>query len=233
MDQARQMDRMYRFQRHWYDFSREYYLLGRDRMIRQIEIHEGSCVLEMACGTARNLLALSSMHPSARLYGMDASDQMLKTAREKVLAAGKASQIQLAQGLAENIDYRDFNLQAPFDAILFSYGLSMIPSWNQAVHAALNNLKSGGRLYIVDFWDQHGLPSVFRGALKSWLALFGVFHRRELLEHLRALASEGRGELSIEPVFRGYAYIATFTKGIASTGLPPLEVNSKNVEGAG
>ena len=31
-DQAEQMDRMYRYQRHIYDLTRKYYLLGRDRI---------------------------------------------------------------------------------------------------------------------------------------------------------------------------------------------------------
>ncbi|MEI7861219.1 MAG: hypothetical protein WCJ21_01255, partial [Planctomycetota bacterium] len=36
-DQAVAMDRMYRMTRHIYDITRRYYLLGRDRMLEEVE----------------------------------------------------------------------------------------------------------------------------------------------------------------------------------------------------
>ncbi|MHC2296968.1 ubiquinone/menaquinone biosynthesis C-methylase UbiE [Rhizobium mongolense] len=50
---ANLMDGMYRYQRHIYDLTRKYYLLGRDRTIRNLDIAEGGTLLEVGCGTGR------------------------------------------------------------------------------------------------------------------------------------------------------------------------------------
>ena len=55
-DAAALMDRMYRRQRHIYDLSRKFYLLGRDEAIARLRPAPGDKVLEIGCGTGRNLV---------------------------------------------------------------------------------------------------------------------------------------------------------------------------------
>lgn len=62
---AQHMDRMYRRQRHIYDASRKFYLLGRDNLIRETQPPQGGSILEIGCGTARNLIRAASVYPSA------------------------------------------------------------------------------------------------------------------------------------------------------------------------
>ncbi len=207
------MDRMYRLTRHVYDLSRKYYLLGRDSLLRRMEVKAGDRVLEIGCGTARNLIKLARLHPDAQLFGLDASRQMLETAQDKVDGAGLAGQITLRPELAENLSHeKTFGLAQPFDAIFFSYSLSMIPTWPQALEAALENIPPGHCLYIVDFWDQSDLPGWFARLLQAWLRLFHVYHRPELLAYLRQWDKESKGTLTLESVARRYAYIAQFRK---------------------
>ena len=90
---AEAMDRMYRVTRHVYDATRKYYLLGRDRLIRQIDLPGSGRILEMGCGTGRNLIAAAEACPNAEIYGIDISEEMLKTARAQIAAAGLSDRI--------------------------------------------------------------------------------------------------------------------------------------------
>src|ERR1700721_4701598 len=77
---TRRMNRMYRRQRHIYDGTRRYYLLGRDRLIATLNPAAGATVLEIGCGTGRNLVLAAGLHPEARFFGIDVSPEMLTTA---------------------------------------------------------------------------------------------------------------------------------------------------------
>ena len=63
-------------------------------------------------------------------------------------------------------------------------------------------------MWVVDFWDQGGLPNWFAGVLQRWLSVFHVRHRPELLGYFRELERRGLVTLSIEPLYRRYAYLA-------------------------
>jgi S-adenosylmethionine-diacylgycerolhomoserine-N-methlytransferase len=213
MATTEEMDRMYRWTRYVYDLSRKYYLLGRDRLLREMVLQPGDNVVEIGCGTARNLIRLARQRPEIRCYGLDVSTEMLATAEARVQARRLGGRIVLRHGYAEQLDHAaTFGLEEPFDAAFFSYSLSMIPPWPQAIEAALRNIRRGGVLYVVDFWDQGGWPGIFRIALKRWLNLFHVNYRPELLENLQQLDHEGVGTLKLASVAGRYAYLATFRK---------------------
>ncbi len=216
-DQAVAMDRMYRFTRHIYDVTRAYYLLGRDRLLEKVHTSPGSATLEVGCGTARNLVRLARRPEPGELFGLDASHEMLETAAVSIARSGAdrggSRPIVLRQGLAEQLDARRmFGRDAPFDTIYFSYCLSMVPTWPGAIEAALANLKPGGEMLIVDFWDQKDLPPWFAAGLKRWLAMFHVHYRPEVHEALTELGGSGRADVTFESVANRYAYIATVRK---------------------
>lgn len=213
MSHEQLMDRVYRRQRHFYDATRWLFLPGRDRLLDALEIRLGERVLEVGCGTARNLIVLARRYPSARFYGLDASGEMLKTAAAKVADAGLSEQITLCRCLAEELDHKvHFNLDKSFDAAFFSYSLTMMPSCVDALEAALRCLKPGGRLCIVDFWDLGGWPRPLRWMLKKWLALFHVRHRPEIIQYLDSLARRDGGEFSLQFLVRRYAFITALRK---------------------
>ena len=216
-DQAAAMDRMYRLTRHVYDLTRAYYLLGRDRMLAQVVTGPATATLEVGCGTARNLIKLARRPTPGLLCGIDASAEMLETAARSIARAGVPAAgcepIRLRQGLAEQLDPAVmFGRTAAFDTVFFSYCLSMIPTWPGALEAALAAVKPGGRLLIVDFWDQQDLPALFAAGLKRWLAMFHVHYRPEVHAALAELGRSGRADVVFESVARRYAYIATVTK---------------------
>ncbi len=209
-DPVQKMNRMYRWTRHVYDATRRYYLLGRDRMLDTIADRPAGAVLEVGCGTARNLRVLAEKAPQHRLYGIDASLAMLATARDKLEKTGHDEKIGLAQGLAQELDPEDrLGVEGPFDVIFFSYVLSMIPSWPSALNAAFSHLAPDGRLYVLDFWDQANLPPPAGRMLRSWLRLFDVVPRSDLLRTLQRLDQHGRLSCSIAPIAHRYAFLAT------------------------
>ena len=206
------MDKMYRHQRYFYDFTRKYYLLGRDKMIEKLNVKDGENVLEIGCGTARNLMILAHKFPNANCYGLDASAAMLETARNNV-DAKKIKNITLKNALADDFNFqKTFNLTEPFDTIYFSYSITMIPTWQQALANSLENLKSGRKLYIVDFYDQRDLSVPFRRILQSWLKIFHVIYPKDLTPHLKELEKRGLGKLSVSSIYKSYAFIAEFSK---------------------
>ena len=207
------MDRIYRNQRHVYDLTRRYFLLGRETLIKRMEIEEGDRVLEIGCGTARNLIHLARRVSSIELFGIDASGEMLKSARRNIVRAGMQQRIRLECCLAEGFSpLTAFRSTEPFDAVFFSYSLSMIPNWRPALDRGLLHLKTGRSLWVVDFWDQRGLPGWFANGLKQWLNLFHVHPRLEVLEYFRELEMLGHISLFIEPLYRRYAYLVRLTK---------------------
>lgn len=207
------LDRIYRYQRYIYDASRKYYLLGRDRLLQELRPEPGAAVLEVGCGTARNLIKLARQQPSLQLYGLDASTQMLQTADLKLQQWGLQSRVVLRHAYAERFTAQaTFGRDQPFDAIFFSYALSMIPPWQAAMENALANLKPGGWIYIVDFSDQRGLPRSFKWVLERWLALFHVRHDPALLAYLQQLGPEQVQRVQITPLYRHYAFLAAVQK---------------------
>ncbi len=206
------MDRMYRLQRYFYDFTRKYYLLGRDQLLRDMNVLPGETVLEVGCGTGRNLIILAKRHPDARFFGLDASAAMLEAAEWKI-DGKRIENITLKTALADDFYYRDtFDLSDRLDKIFFSYSISMIPPWRESIDNALNNLKPGGELFIVDFFDQKDLPRTFRLMLQNWLKAFHVQFWNDLLPYLNTLETKGLVRLQVTPLFRRYSFIAKLQK---------------------
>lgn len=199
-DQAALMDDTYRRQRHIYDATRKFFLLGRDRMIDGLNPPAGARVLEIACGTGRNLALIGMLYPETRRFGLDISAEMLRSARrtlgdDAVLAEADACSFDAGRLLGEPV----------FERIALSYSLSMIPDWPAALREARAHLAPGGSLHIVDFGMQDGLPGWFRRSLHGWLGRFHVAPRPDLPAVAEALAAETGATLSRQSLYRGYA----------------------------
>jgi S-adenosylmethionine-diacylgycerolhomoserine-N-methlytransferase len=202
------MDRVYRHQRHIYDATRKYFLLGRDHLIARLDPPAGGHVLELGCGTGRNLIAAARRYPQACFYGVDISSEMLVTARRNVAAAGLHDRIVLGQGDATRLDpAAAFGLQR-FERVFFSYSLSMIPPWRQALAHGAALVAPGGRLSLVDFGQQDDLPPWFRVALFGWLQRFHVHPPADLADAVAKIGMDLGAPFSFVDLYRGYACYA-------------------------
>lgn len=198
---AEAMDGMYRYQRYIYDATRRYFLFGRDEMLARLKPPRGGTVLEIGCGTGRNLVHACRKYPEARFYGVDVSREMLISAEVAVGRLGVQNRVQLAHADATRLSLRDTFSINNVDRIFLSYVLSMIPDWPQVIDRALAALAPHGQLHIVDFGAMQSMPAPARLALQAWLAHFGVDPRvclrtvgeRAAARHLRQLTHyEGR-----------------------------------------
>ena len=199
------MDRIYRHQRHIYDATRKFYLLGRDHLIEVLDPPSGGTVLEVGCGTGRNIIHAARRYPQATFHGLDISAEMLATAAGNLEKAGLSRRVRLARDDAAAFDPQELFGRAMFDRVFFSYSLSMIPEWRLALARVAGCLAPGGRLLVVDFGQQEGLPSMFREGLHAWLRRFHVKPRSDLGDVLALIAAERRRQLQFVPMYGGYA----------------------------
>ncbi|BAT59755.1 demethylrebeccamycin-D-glucose O-methyltransferase [Variibacter gotjawalensis] len=197
------MDRMYAGQRHIYDLTRKFYLLGRDRLIDRLAPPHDGHVIEIGCGTGRNLIRAARQHPQAHFVGLDVSTEMLRSAQKAITRAGVGSRVRVA--------YADATMLNPtrqhqtFDRAFLSYSLSMIPEWRRVLEATASLLGPHGELHVVDFGDQRDLPAWSKPALRGWLKLFDVTPRDDLGAEMELLAFRFRGTAQVEAIYGGYA----------------------------
>jgi len=208
---TQRMNRMYRWQRFIYDATRRYYLLGRDQLIDGIKPTSGATVLEIGCGTGRNLVHAARQYPGAIFYGIDVSTEMLTTAISTIERRSMHGSVRVAHGDATAFDPAALFGIVAFDHVMISYSLSMIPDWHAVLDNAVSRLKPGGQLHIVDFGNQERLPAFARKILLSWLTLFDVTPRRDMQDVLVTLAADRGADLAFERPFRGYAQSAVMT----------------------
>jgi S-adenosylmethionine-diacylgycerolhomoserine-N-methlytransferase len=205
---AELMDGVYRWQRHIYDLTRKYYLLGRDRLISGLDVPAGGTVLELGCGTGRNIVLAARRYPDARFFGLDISAEMLETANAAMAREGLSGRAMLACGDATDFDAKALFSVENFDRIFVSYSLSMIPGWEKAVSAALAALSPGGSLHVVDFGQQEALPRWCRTLLRGWLRKFHVEPREALRDVLESESERIGASLRFRTLYRGYTWLA-------------------------
>ena len=201
-DHEDRMDRMYRYQRYVYDATRKYYLFGRDTMIGGLGVQPGQSVLEVGCGTGRNMVLIGRRYPRARLDGFDISREMLATAERNLARLPDPAPV-LRQVDAGDFSAGTFGIPG-FDHIVISYALSMIPSWQAAIACSLDALAVGGQ--------QERLPRLAGTMLKGWLQRFHVTPRAELFRQLEEACAARGMRMSTRRLGGGYAWLATCQK---------------------
>jgi S-adenosylmethionine-diacylgycerolhomoserine-N-methlytransferase len=206
------MDRVYRHQRHFYDATRKYYLLGRDPMIAGLNPPGKGSILEIGCGTGRNLVLAGEAYPKTSLYGIDISNEMLATATKKIAAAGLDERARLAYADAADFDPEALFGRREFDRIFISYAVSMIPQWQEVIREAVSHLTPGGALHIVDFGDLKDLPEFARTALYKWLEWYHVTPRNNLFDVADMIAAQTGCTSEARRLYRGFAWISVIRR---------------------
>jgi len=138
----------YRWHARIYDLTRWTFLFARREIIRQAacRMTRPARILEIGCGTGRNLVELAERFPAASVTGLDLSKDMLDRARAKVERFG--SRVVLL--------HRPYDAPVAeggkFDLIVLSYALSMInPGYDEVLRTCKSDLSATGVIAVVDF----------------------------------------------------------------------------------
>ena len=168
------LQQYYRVHAKMYDLTRWTFLFGRNKILTEVRnIRTPARILEIGCGTGKNLMQMARLFPHAELTGIDLADAMLAVSRKKF--AGMPQRVTL---ISKPYD-QPLAPDNPFDLILCSYSLSMMnPGWEHVIDCAARDLAPGGLMAAVDFYD-----SPFR-AYKQWMALNHVRLDAHLLPKL-------------------------------------------------
>lgn len=163
----------------WYDLlSGEWpvYGIGRRAGIELLDPRPGEHVLDVGCGTGLNFALLqAAVGPAGRITGVDASADMLARASARIQRHGWRN-VRLVHADAGIAPGSGGWADPPVDAVLFTYALSVIPGWRQALETAAGCARPGARLVVVDLAlpDSHaGLAGPAAAALARLACLAG------------------------------------------------------------
>ena len=143
------VEQYYRLHSKIYDATRWSFLFGRSSLVAELaEIAPSpSRILEIGCGTGKNIAARSRRFPEAGITGVDLSEAMLALAKKKCRSA--PGRIAL-----EHRAYDGPVHPGRFDLVVCAYSLSMFnPGWQTAIACAFEDLAAGGVMAVVDFHD--------------------------------------------------------------------------------
>ncbi len=137
----------------WYRFAAPLIALPpgmRRKAVNRLGVSGGDTVLEVGCGTGRNLpLLIGAVGAEGQVFGIDASRGMLAEARRLVVRRDWQN-VSLLHADAAEVD-----LDCRVDAVLFSLSYSVLPDRQRVLSRAWELLRPGGRLLVMDA----GLPA--------------------------------------------------------------------------
>jgi demethylmenaquinone methyltransferase / 2-methoxy-6-polyprenyl-1,4-benzoquinol methylase len=145
-------------------------------LVSSVDARPTDTVLDVATGTAAVAIELVR-RTGCRVVGLDQSPEMLAAGRERVSGAGLDGRIELREGTAEALPFRD----ASFDALTFTYLLRYVDDPAATLHELARVVRRGGTIAALEF----GVPP-----RQPWRALWELYVRVGLPLAGRALSPD-------------------------------------------
>lgn len=177
----------------------------RPRAVKRLNLKPGDRVLEVGCGTGRNLPYLArAVGPDGRVYGIDISEGMLAKAGE---ACDKNGWKNVTLIRSDAVEYE---LPELVDGAIFSLSYCTMRHRKQALRHAWAQLKSGGRLVMLDAKALSGWLGRVLYPLASWTLKLTVLGSPDIdeLKDLETLT----GQVEVEKLQFGTYFIARVIK---------------------
>lgn len=153
-DHASRMESFYGGQAEAYDDFRKRLLKGRQELISELIVPRKDAVwVDIGGGTGSNLEFCSDQIGDLKqVFVVDLSPSLLE------VAAKRFSDRNWTNVEAVEADATVFRPADGADIVTFSYSLTMIPDWFAAIENALEMLKPGGAIGVVDFYVSRKYP---------------------------------------------------------------------------
>jgi demethylmenaquinone methyltransferase/2-methoxy-6-polyprenyl-1,4-benzoquinol methylase len=143
---------------------------------------DGATVLDIGCGTGRNFpLLVERVGDRGKIIGIDYSEGMLERARRRIRSGGWKN-IELIRGDAARLD----GISGRVDAITAIWCYGIVHDLEAALNRAVDLLRPGGVLSILDFEKSH--PD--HGLLRRLFPLYSIALRATGIDSAEDLDSE-------------------------------------------
>jgi demethylmenaquinone methyltransferase/2-methoxy-6-polyprenyl-1,4-benzoquinol methylase len=122
--------------------------IWKRRTIEQAGVRKGHVVLDLAGGTGDLAKEFSrQVGPQGRVVLADINAAMLRQGRSRLVDAGVAGNLSIAQVDAQNLPFADNT----FDRVTIAFGLRNVTDKDAALRSMFRVLKPGGKLLILEF----------------------------------------------------------------------------------
>ncbi len=160
----------------------------RTDMMEQMNVTQGSSVLDVCCGTGEWTTSLAEkVGANGHVVGLDFSPSMLEAAHEKVQPY---EQVDLVQGNAMDLPFPDHT----FDYVTVGFGLRNIADYRQALREMHRVLKPGGMIASLETSQPESKPFrlLFRTYFKYVMPVFGELFSHHYKEYVWLEKSAGQ-----------------------------------------
>ncbi len=214
-DHADRMENFYSGQAEAYDDFRKRLLKGREELWAAIDPPAGGSWVDMGGGTGANIEFLGDRISTLdRVQVVDLSPSLLGVAQRRFEERGWTN------ATAVEADATTYQIEGGADVVTFSYSLTMIPDWFAAIQNAMNMLKPGGLIGVVDFFVSRKHPPnghkrhgwFTRTFWPTWFGFDNVFPSPDHVPFLHrnfdpVLFEEHRGKVPYMPLMRVPYYL--------------------------
>jgi S-adenosylmethionine-diacylgycerolhomoserine-N-methlytransferase len=203
-ERYRRRERHYRSYLRFYRHFHNLLFFGRNKIINKIPGDLAPRkILEIGCGSGKNLLNMCKKYPGADITGIDFSKTMLN---EAITNLGYCTpQVKLLHRRY----HKPLHNEPAYDLILLSYTLSTMPDWKKVVNCIYQDLKDDGVLVYVDF------HSAGNSYIKNWLEFSQSRTSEEQLSWL-----ETRFEPEFSQIKKAYCGLWKYSMLIGKKRLP-------------
>ena len=124
-------------------------VLWRKRLVKESlksTASKSPLILDMACGSGDVAIGIAKANQAAKILAADFCADMLKVARAKVLKAGFADRIEIAEADCRHLSFED----ATFDAVTISFGFRNFENRKECLKELARVLKAGGKIAMLE-----------------------------------------------------------------------------------